>query len=28
MISEREKRPTAYWVKNEQGDFKEKVMET
>jgi ATP-dependent Clp protease ATP-binding subunit ClpB len=26
MIAEREKRPTAYWVKNEQGDFKEKVM--
>jgi ATP-dependent Clp protease ATP-binding subunit ClpB len=26
MISEREKRPTAYWVKNEQEDFKEKVM--
>ena len=26
MISEREKRPTAYWVKNAQEDFKEKVM--
>jgi ATP-dependent Clp protease ATP-binding subunit ClpB len=26
MISEREKRPTAYWVKNDQEDFKEKVM--
>ena len=26
MISEREKRPTAYWVKNTQEDFKEKVM--
>jgi ATP-dependent Clp protease ATP-binding subunit ClpB len=26
MISEREKRPTAYWVKNSQEDFKEKVM--
>lgn len=26
MISEREKRPAAYWVKNTQEDFKEKVM--
>ena len=26
MISEREKRPTAYWVKNAGEDFKEKVM--
>jgi ATP-dependent Clp protease ATP-binding subunit ClpB len=27
MISERQKRPTAYWVKNTQEDFREKVME-
>ncbi len=26
MISERQKRPTAYWVKNTQEDFREKVM--
>jgi ATP-dependent Clp protease ATP-binding subunit ClpB len=26
MISDREKRPTAYWVKNAQEDFKDKVM--
>ncbi len=26
MISERDKRPTAYWVKNAAEDFKEKVM--
>jgi len=26
MISEQQKRPTAYWVKNTQEDFREKVM--